>query len=360
MTPRHCQQRHDHDYESLHREVLGGDFRSHQTKHWHWTFHNTYLPLRTRQNSKLKRLLPLCRCRVNPTATRLVHPIGCSLSEMVVASPLRAVSLSPDSALTSSAVVRHHRSIRGVNIVVPPRARRGLAMMSTAPSATALMMAVLAVSGELLAKSSAASSVDASVESEESTRIHVTDVHARDPKGFTTLHLAADKGICHSSRRRCHMLHTTLSWHPWHSSRDTCIDTPDTMCSFTTQDKSSERPVSMHTHVVSILPCLSGNAESITTQLEQGADINAMSRKGTTPLHLAAAKGKKDAAAVLVAAGAILNVASATGDTPLHLAADKVRATCSLHATGTSLRSRWATFALQVSASRGPNQPTHH
>lgn len=72
----------------------------------------------------------------------------------------------------------------------------------------------------------------------------------------------------------------------------------------------------------------SGNAESITSQLEQGADINAVSRKGTTPLHLAAAKGKKDAAAVLVAAGAILNVASATGETPLHLAADKVRSMC--------------------------------
>ena len=31
-------------------------------------------------------------------------------------------------------------------------------------------------------------------ESTESTRIHVTDVRARDPKGFTSLHLAADKG----------------------------------------------------------------------------------------------------------------------------------------------------------------------
>lgn len=54
--------------------------------------------------------------------------------------------------------------------------------------------------------------------------------------------------------------------------------------------------------------------------LESGADVNATDRAGTTPLHLAAAKGYKETSQLLLRAGAAVSAKDSEGRTPLSLA----------------------------------------
>ncbi|XP_016296462.1 ankyrin-3-like isoform X18 [Sinocyclocheilus anshuiensis] len=66
--------------------------------------------------------------------------------------------------------------------------------------------------------------------------------------------------------------------------------------------------------------------EIATTLLEYGADTNATTRQGISPLHLAAQEGNVDMVTLLLARETAINLGNKSGLTPLHLAAqeDKV------------------------------------
>ncbi|XP_016142837.1 ankyrin-3-like, partial [Sinocyclocheilus grahami] len=66
--------------------------------------------------------------------------------------------------------------------------------------------------------------------------------------------------------------------------------------------------------------------EIATTLLEYGADTNAATRQGISPLHLAAQEGNVDMVTLLIARETAINLGNKSGLTPLHLAAqeDKV------------------------------------
>jgi len=63
-----------------------------------------------------------------------------------------------------------------------------------------------------------------------------------------------------------------------------------------------------------------GDIEAVKQHLAAGADVNAKTGDGTTPLHYAAAKGSKEVAELLIAEGADVNAKGNIGGTPLHTA----------------------------------------
>ena len=60
-----------------------------------------------------------------------------------------------------------------------------------------------------------------------------------------------------------------------------------------------------------------GNIETVKQHLADGADVNAKSKFGRTPLHHAAVDGRKEIAELLIAQGADVNEKIADGYTPL-------------------------------------------
>ena len=60
-----------------------------------------------------------------------------------------------------------------------------------------------------------------------------------------------------------------------------------------------------------------GNIEAVKKHLAAGADVNAKSNTGRTPLHWAAARGHKEVAELLIAEGADVNAKGDDGNTPL-------------------------------------------
>ncbi len=64
-----------------------------------------------------------------------------------------------------------------------------------------------------------------------------------------------------------------------------------------------------------------GHADVAEALLAAGADANAKADDGSTPLHLAAEGGRADVAEALLAAGAAANARDDYGSTPLHRAA---------------------------------------
>ena len=63
-----------------------------------------------------------------------------------------------------------------------------------------------------------------------------------------------------------------------------------------------------------------GNIEAVKQHLADGAEVNAKSSGGRTPLHDAAFSDLKEVAELLIANGADVNVKSKFGETPLDLA----------------------------------------
>ena len=65
-----------------------------------------------------------------------------------------------------------------------------------------------------------------------------------------------------------------------------------------------------------------GNIKQIKSFISKGADVNAMSENGMTPLHWASVLGFRDAAEILLDNGADLEAKNKDGWTPLKLASD--------------------------------------
>jgi formylglycine-generating enzyme required for sulfatase activity len=65
----------------------------------------------------------------------------------------------------------------------------------------------------------------------------------------------------------------------------------------------------------------SGNVKEVGRQLAYGADVNAKSNDGATPLHFAAISGHKDIAELLISKGADVDAREKHGGTPLYFAA---------------------------------------
>ncbi|MDP6361495.1 MAG: ankyrin repeat domain-containing protein, partial [Planctomycetota bacterium] len=63
-----------------------------------------------------------------------------------------------------------------------------------------------------------------------------------------------------------------------------------------------------------------GNIEAVKQHLDDGADVNAKGRWGSTPLHAA---DNKEIAELLIAEGADVNAKTESGSTPLHRADNK-------------------------------------
>lgn len=61
-----------------------------------------------------------------------------------------------------------------------------------------------------------------------------------------------------------------------------------------------------------------GNKQTITGLLNSGADIQAKSKDGSTPLHIAAYYENTDGIQTLLGAGADIQALSKDGSTPLH------------------------------------------
>ena len=55
----------------------------------------------------------------------------------------------------------------------------------------------------------------------------------------------------------------------------------------------------------------------------KGADLNAVTRSGSTLLHCAVRNGHKEMVEMLLAKGSDLRVADTSGNTPLHIAAER-------------------------------------
>ena len=66
-----------------------------------------------------------------------------------------------------------------------------------------------------------------------------------------------------------------------------------------------------------------GNIEAVKKHLDSGVDVNAKDAQGMAPLHLAAWRGHKEIAEILIAKGADVSTKANTsgGETPLHMAA---------------------------------------
>lgn len=64
-----------------------------------------------------------------------------------------------------------------------------------------------------------------------------------------------------------------------------------------------------------------GDTDVVQLLLDNGADVHARNRYGSTPLHRVASAGYKDVAELLLARGAEVNVMNNKGQTPLHKAA---------------------------------------
>ena len=66
-----------------------------------------------------------------------------------------------------------------------------------------------------------------------------------------------------------------------------------------------------------------GDAGDVRNHLLLGADVNETNKRGWTPLHFAAVRGKAECTKVLAAEGAELDPRTGTRKTPLHFAADR-------------------------------------
>ena len=64
-----------------------------------------------------------------------------------------------------------------------------------------------------------------------------------------------------------------------------------------------------------------GNIEAVKQHLTAGADVNAKTESGWTPLHEAARSGRKEIAELLIDKGADVNAQGQYMGTPLHYAA---------------------------------------
>ena len=62
-----------------------------------------------------------------------------------------------------------------------------------------------------------------------------------------------------------------------------------------------------------------GDIEAVKKSIADGADVNAKSESGTTPLHYAAVMGHKEIAELLIDNGADVNLKDDGGDTPVNV-----------------------------------------
>ena len=67
------------------------------------------------------------------------------------------------------------------------------------------------------------------------------------------------------------------------------------------------------------------NIEAVKQHIAAGTDVNAKDNEGYTPLRIAASKGQKEIAELLITNGADVNAKDQEGVTPLHCAAMKRR-----------------------------------
>ncbi len=74
----------------------------------------------------------------------------------------------------------------------------------------------------------------------------------------------------------------------------------------------------LHNQMIEAATC--ADLESLATCLDNGADVNAKSDSGYTPLHRAAQLGHGPMAQLLLDKGADVNAIDAVGNTPLHWA----------------------------------------
>lgn len=100
-------------------------------------------------------------------------------------------------------------------------------------------------------------------------------------------------------------------------------------------------------HSLSINP---GSLDVVKLLLAKGANVNATDKSGVTPLHKAAEAGKKDAVELLLAKGAELNAKDNAGETPLIKAATGWR-------FWTSIKANKETFGLLLSLDKSASSP---
>lgn len=66
-----------------------------------------------------------------------------------------------------------------------------------------------------------------------------------------------------------------------------------------------------------------GDIKQVKSLISKGADVNAKSKWGQTPLHLAARAGQKDMVELLITKGAEVNAKNKWGRTPLRIATNR-------------------------------------
>ena len=76
----------------------------------------------------------------------------------------------------------------------------------------------------------------------------------------------------------------------------------------------------MHSNTALHLAVLNLNdVKTVELCLDSGADVNVLTSKAVTPLHLAASKGNIEVADFLISRGANVHIKDADSKTPLHM-----------------------------------------
>ncbi|MBC6404098.1 MAG: ankyrin repeat domain-containing protein [Hyphomonadaceae bacterium] len=110
------------------------------------------------------------------------------------------------------------------------------------------------------------------------------------------------------------------------------------------------------------LAALGGNAETVTALVDAGADVEAREEDNRTPLHVAAAGGTAETVTALVKAGADVEAREEDNRTPLHWAAlsGNAETVAALVKAGANIRAKTSAGSLPADSAEYNDKVKNH